>query len=301
MKNNYFSALIFFIFAAHIYPQTNLLNEISLGLKSYAMGKTGGITCLEPNSVLLNPAVINLNRETSFALYYSNYAEDENTFNVGGYIPLKEIGDMAFVYQNFSAGYIPEVDSDFNYLSTFSFISEQATLAYIKPLFDQFTLGISGRWSHSYYTLEGLDSDHNDLGVDAGLSYSPDFGSEILNGLSVGMVVYNLFVTSDDTYLPGKEYRFIIEKIQQVDKLKITGIANLYYYQNNFNEIDHRIQLGLNAAYSNFDVSIGYYSDFYAFGIGLSYSRFRAGYVYGVHHGASMLHHNHGISIGLSI
>ena len=301
MKINFFSALIFFIFAAHVYPQTNLLNEISLGLKSYAMGKTGGITCLEPNSVLLNPAVINLNRETSFALYYSNYAEDENTFNLGGYIPLKKIGDMAFVYQNFSAGNIPEVDSDFNYISAFSFISEQATLAYIKPLFNQFTLGISGRWSHSYFTLEGSSSDYNSYGMDAGISYRLDSGSEIFNGLSAGVVIYNLFAASDDTYLPGKKYRFIIEKIQQVNEIKITGIANLYYYQNNFSETEHRIQLGLNAAYTNFDVSIGYYSDFYAIGIGFSYGRFRAGYVYGVHHGAYMLHHNHGISIGASI
>ena len=301
MKRNCFSAMIFIIFAAQVYPQTNPLNEISIGLKSYAMGKTGGITFLEPNSVLLNPAVVNLNRETSFALYYSNYAEDQYTFNLAGYVPLKNIGNMAFAYQNLSANNVPEIDNDLNYKSTFSFISEQATLAYIRPLFDQFTLGISGQWYHSYFTLEGLNSGYNLIVMNAGLSYVPDFRSEILSGLSAGVVVYNLFPMSDGVYLPGKEYRFVIENIQQIDDFRITGIVNLYYFRNNINELDHRMQLGLNAAFSYFDVSIGYCSDFYAVGIGLLYGRFRAGYVYGVHHSDYFLRHNHGISVGVSI
>ena len=300
MLRIYLTLLVLLFSFTEVCSQPNPLNEISIGLKAYAMGKTSGISFIEANSIILNPSIINLKHETSFSVYYSNYADHQNTFNLAGYIPLKNIGNLAIAYQNLSVGNIPKVDQDGIKVSSFTAISEQATLAYSKSFFDQITFGICGKWYHSYFTLDELDYDYNRIGMDIGLSYDPQFDIEPLEGLSAGIVVYNLFISSDGTYKPKKEYRFILEKFHQVDDFKLTGIANLYYYQTYPDDLYHRIQLGLNADYKNIDFSIGYYTNFYAAGIGFVYGKLNFGYVYGVHHSNNYHQHNHGISIGVN-
>ena len=127
------------------------VNELSMGIRSYTMGKTSGILFSEPSAVILNPAVVNHERLFSFSAYYSNYASDQQAYNLAGYVPLKHIGDIALAYQNFSVGDLQQVGSDFEILSAFSFTAEQITLAYANTLAGWLTAGISGKWYHSYY------------------------------------------------------------------------------------------------------------------------------------------------------
>ncbi|MGH7496064.1 MAG: hypothetical protein ACREOO_27230 [bacterium] len=253
------------LISSTIFAQSGLLPEFAMGTRSLALGLTATTSFSDPLATSSNPANASNAKRITGSLFYSKLEYGALNTSFGIILPTAKYGAYGVSYFQYSFDYF-FLDENGNATGTETFSQRHLRFTHARKIFQSLTIGFNAKFVMQRFG--GITPESENVGVDLGLQYSPNFSTSLLRDIAFGLsidnlVAYTLGMQQHDGVLL-REYRFIVEKEKSFSGNSLNIIANLAlleeYSHRNENSVELVKEIGRPKLHLGIEYSRRYYS-----------------------------------------